>query len=100
MVVNFKSKLSKLKKGEVVIITSPFLMLIFYKICQIFSIKTICQWKLITGQDCIGCGITRAIISILKFNFKEAIEYNPLVIIVFPLLIYVWIKYIYRHLIK
>ena len=53
---------------------------------------TICLIKNITGHDCWGCGITRAIISVVQLNFKEAYDYNKLIIVVFPLLFYVWVK--------
>jgi len=53
---------------------------------------TICLYKNITGHDCYGCGITRAILSALHFQFQEAFDYNKLVVLVLPLLIYIWIK--------
>jgi len=53
---------------------------------------TICIYKNITGRDCYGCGITRAVLSVLHFDFEKAFNYNRLIIIVFPLLIYIWIK--------
>ena len=48
------------------ILSSPFLVLLIYKISIIFNWGTFCIWKNLTGNDCIGCGITRAIIAILK----------------------------------
>ena len=53
---------------------------------------TICLFKNIFGLDCYGCGITRAVLSALHLNFKDAINYNIMVVIVLPLLIYIWIK--------
>jgi len=53
---------------------------------------TICLFKNIFGIDCYGCGITRAILSGLHFNFEDAINYNNMVVIVLPLLIYIWIR--------
>lgn len=92
--------IKKLKLGEIIIIISPFLALIFYKFCNLIGLKTICIWKLLTGHKCFGCGMTHAIVSLLKLNFSKAIEYNPLVIIVFPLLLYLWLKYIYQKVFK
>ena len=63
---------------------------VFYKICLI---------KLITGKNCWNCGMTRAFLSILHFNFNYAYQYNNKVLIVFPLTIgvylYSWYKYIF-----
>ena len=40
-----------------------------------------CPIKLLTGQDCLGCGMTRAIISFIKMDFKQAFKFHCL----FPL---------------
>jgi hypothetical protein len=53
---------------------------------------TICLIKNVFGIDCFGCGITRAVLSGIHFNFEKAINYNKMVVFVLPLLIYVWIK--------
>ena len=53
---------------------------------------TICLFKNIFGLDCYGCGITRAVLSALHLNFEDAINYNIMVVIVLPLLIYIWIR--------
>jgi hypothetical protein len=53
---------------------------------------SICLYKNITGNECIGCGMTRAILSAMHFQFESAYFYNKLVVIVCPLLIYIWIK--------
>jgi len=51
---------------------------------------TICLVKNIFGVNCFGCGITRAVISGVQLDFFKAIEYNKMVVIVLPMLIYVW----------
>ena len=63
---------------------------------SIYTGKSICIFTNIFGVECWGCGITRAIFSVLYFRFTEAWEYNKLVPIVFPLLVYEWIKSIVR----
>lgn len=54
--------------------------------------NTICLIKNIFGVECPGCGITRAIISAIQLDIIKAIDYNKIVIIVLPILIYVWVK--------
>jgi len=54
--------------------------------------NTICLIKNIFGVECPGCGITRAIISAIQLDIIKAIDYNKLVIIVLPILIYLWFK--------
>ena len=52
--------------------------------------NTICLVKNIFGSNCFGCGITRAVISGIQLDFNKSFEYNKMVIIVLPMLIYVW----------
>ena len=37
-----------------------------------------CLIKWITGVSCAGCGMTRAVLSALQLDFKEAFYYHPL----------------------
>lgn len=38
-----------------------------------------CPILLLTGIPCMGCGMTRAALSILKLDFKGAFYYHPLI---------------------
>jgi hypothetical protein len=53
---------------------------------------SICLYKNITGHECWGCGTTRAIISAIHFRFSDAILFNKSVIIVLPVLAFIWAK--------
>ena len=53
---------------------------------------TVCIFKNIFGYNCPGCGLTRATVSVVQFHFKDAYCYNKLIVIVFPLLAYIWFK--------
>ena len=61
---------------------------------------SICLFKNITGKECFNCGMTRAFLSIVHLNFKQAIGYNKNVVIIFPMTVtiylYSWYKYIYK----
>ena len=52
----------------------------------------VCLIKRVTGRRCWGCGMTRAIASLLRGRFRKAVRYNPRVVIVGPLLGYLWLK--------
>ncbi len=54
--------------------------------------RSICLVKNIFGVDCWGCGITKAIIASVQFDFVRAFHYNELIVIIYPLLIYLWLK--------
>ena len=77
--------------SSVVIVVMPIL-LYFIPIEWLNKQPTICLFKNIFGFDCYGCGITRAIISGVQLNFQSALEYNQMVVIVLPLLTYIWIR--------
>ena len=77
---------------EVIICVSPLLILMFYH----FHDNKFCLFKFIFGVNCPGCGMGHAVCALLKGNFLEALNYNPLVLIVLPILIYVWLKYVYK----
>jgi hypothetical protein len=64
------------------------LVFVFYNLPKEYLGDTypICLYRIIFKHNCLGCGTTRAIWSILHFNFNQAFEYNRLIIITFPLL--------------
>lgn len=68
--------------GSIVILSILVLINVPYK----------CPWLEISGLYCAGCGFTRMIHSILKFEFYQAFRYNPLF---FVLLILAFIYIIY-----
>jgi hypothetical protein len=64
--------------------------IVFYYIPKDYLGETypICLYRILFGIKCIGCGTTRALWSILHLKFKDAYEYNKLIIISFPLLVF------------
>jgi len=57
---------------------------------------TICLYKNITGKDCFGCGMTRAIVSFYNFQIIDGINYNWKVIAVAPIMATISIKRIMK----
>ena len=47
-----------------------------------------CLWKTIFGFHCPGCGLTTALISLMKLDFRGAFESNWIIFIVMPLGVY------------
>jgi len=96
-----KNKLLSLLQERNLIIKLFFILLatfIFYNIPkQYFGYGfPICVFKNIFNIECIGCGTTRAFWSILHLQFREALEYNKLSIITFPLLTYSIISWVFK----
>lgn len=59
-----------------------------------------CNIKKWTGLNCPGCGGQRAISAILNGEFKQAFHYNQLIYIYLIVMIYVYIFYIEKYLVK
>lgn len=90
-----------LKKNKALIVIVLLLLLPivlrFITISNLEKAPTVCIYKNITGKDCWGCGTSRALISILNFDFKQAYQFNKRIIIVFPLLVFLWVKVIVKN---
>ena len=50
--------------------------------------NSLCLIRNVFGVECFGCGMTRAMSCMFHGNIVAAIEYNKMIVIVFPLLIY------------
>ncbi|MCX7651352.1 MAG: DUF2752 domain-containing protein, partial [Bacteroidia bacterium] len=48
--------------------------------------------KLILETDCPGCGLTRGTQHLLHLDWQNALEYNPLVVLTTPLLVWLWFR--------
>ena len=62
--------------------------------------RDLCLSKILLGETCPACGITRASMRIIHFEFKEALQFNSLVVIVFPLLALIWVYWFIKDLKK
>lgn len=47
-----------------------------------------CAFKSVTGLDCVGCGIQRAIHALLHGDLQAALDYNPLFVLLLPIMGY------------
>ncbi|MFN9582595.1 MAG: DUF2752 domain-containing protein [Bacteroidota bacterium] len=54
--------------------------------------QSVCLSVVLFDTTCYGCGMTRAIMHIIHFDFATAWEFNPLAFLVFPLASYVLFK--------
>lgn len=61
------------------------LVLSFY-IFVILRVNVGCFFKEVFGIRCVSCGLTRAFISIIHFEFINALKYNILSILIFVFL--------------
>jgi len=80
------------------ILICPILFYFAVKILVLFNFNSICLWKTITGHECWGCGITRALNEVFSGNFRDAFLYNKFIIIIAPIMLYLWFKMLYKTL--
>ena len=60
----------------------------------------LCFSVLILGRECFGCGMTRAIMHLIHFEFQEAYYYNAMSFVVLPLLAWLWVSWFIKDLKK
>ena len=81
------------KYKNIVISTILFILLLIYVLVgDKINLYIPCPIKFITGLYCLGCGITRMILSILKWDLYQAFRYNPLVFILMPFIIFYFLE--------
>lgn len=80
------------------VVAVALLPLLIYMVPErwIMQGHTICLVHNLFGVECWGCGMTRALYSVAHLDFVGAREYNRAVVVVAPLLIYIWSKWIIR----
>lgn len=59
---------------------------------SILNGHSICVFENLTGHECWGCGMTRALFTLLHGQFEAAWAYNPTVYLVAPILVYLYVR--------
>lgn len=49
-----------------------------------------CPSQSLFDIECLGCGMTRAVMFFHHFEFAEAVFYNPAVVVVYPFAVWLW----------
>ena len=62
------------------------------------TLLPVCPFRLLTGFTCPGCGSTRGMHQLLHGNFAAAFEFNPLLLLALPFLVFALLRYSYRVL--
>lgn len=52
-----------------------------------------CLFRALTGFTCPGCGTTRALHQLVHGNFSAAFQFNPILILSLPFLLYALLRY-------
>jgi hypothetical protein len=52
-----------------------------------------CPFRLLTGFNCPGCGVTRALHQLLHGHFETAFMLNPLFLLAIPFILFAFLRY-------
>ncbi|MCD7741891.1 MAG: DUF2752 domain-containing protein [Ruminococcus sp.] len=61
--------------------------LAYYAFMSVTGITIPCLFYEITGFKCPGCGVTHMLVHLIRLEFKEAFESNPLLFFMLPFLL-------------
>ena len=67
----------------------PFVLLILPK-TYFDKGQSLCLFTLLTGENCYGCGLTRACMHIIHLDFDTAANFNKMAFIVFPIMCFLY----------
>lgn len=80
--------------SNIITIVAPIILLFLDK--EYFDKgESICLSVVLSGYKCYACGMTKAVMHFIHFDFVKAWEYNKLSFIVVPMLFGMWVKAIY-----
>lgn len=80
----------------VFIVATPIVLLILP--ANFFdSGQSLCLSQVIFDVECYACGMTRACMHLIHFDFEEAYAYNMISFIVLPLLAVVWVQWFIKE---
>lgn len=68
------------------------LVILIIFLCLVLFLPVTCIFKSVTGILCPACGMTRAFISIIHFDFLNALKFNLLSIPSFLFFIYFFVR--------
>lgn len=83
------------RKFTLILLAVSPVIFFFWPSEEIYNGHSVCLFRNLLGIECYGCGMVRALYSAIHLNFSESLSYNPFVVIVAPLLFYVWSKTLY-----
>lgn len=76
------------------LLLTPFILWILPSDFFDKSTVTVCPSKLFFDVECLGCGMTRAVMHMHHLEIEDAIYFNYGVVVIFPALVIVWTMWV------
>ena len=58
----------------------------------------VCPSRRFFDIECLGCGMTRAVMHMHHFQFEDALFYNLGSVVIYPALVVIWFSWVYQSL--
>ena len=84
-----KARLIRVVKRYVILLTIGILYFVFISLTDM---GIPCVFRLVTGLQCPGCGISRMLASLIRLDFAAAFRYNPVILLTSPILLFAFIR--------
>ena len=84
--MNMKERFFRVLKKYVGVLGIGILYFVFIKVTKI---GIPCPFRLITGFQCPGCGLSRLCVALIQLDFAAAFQYNPFIFITAPILCFI-----------
>ena len=86
-----------MKKALLKFLIVVLILIAYLLLGHFFHLYFRCPIYTVTKLYCPGCGLTRMLLSILKLDFYQAFRYNPLIFIMLPFIIFLYIEKTYSE---
>lgn len=91
------SNRTRQKQLAITTISVVLLVVVYFGFYRLTGLAIPCWFYEITGWYCPGCGISRMLLSICAGDFYQAFRYNPLLFILLPFAIVLFVNWIYAE---
>ena len=65
--------------------------ILYFVFVSLTDIGIPCVFRLVTGFQCPGCGISRMLAALIRLDFVSALHYNPVILLTSPILLFAFI---------
>ena len=66
--------------------------ILYYVFVSLTNVGIPCFFRLVTGLQCPGCGISRMLMALVRLDFVSAFHHNPVVFLTAPILLFCFIR--------